>query len=55
MDIVCPYGGTPIPLLKYQGILGVIVRTQYHSTQGRFYDLFFVWGKLGVENLYDRD
>jgi hypothetical protein len=26
------------------------------GTQGRFYDLFFVRaGKLGAENLYDRD
>jgi hypothetical protein len=25
------------------------------STQGCFYDLFFVRGKLGVENVHDRD
>ncbi len=27
----------------------------HSSTQGHFYDLFFVRGKLGVENLYDHD
>ncbi len=28
MDIVCPYGGIQIPLLKKQDILGEIVRAQ---------------------------
>jgi hypothetical protein len=33
---------------------GSSARTVVH-TQGRFYDLFFVRGLVGVENLYDLD
>jgi len=55
MDIACPYRGALIPLLKNRGILGEVVHAQQYT--GLFLGPFFVTlrGKLGVENLYDRD
>jgi hypothetical protein len=42
-DIICPYRGTLIPLLKNWGIFRVVVRAQVvHRYKGHIYDSFLL-------------